>query len=59
MKKVFISVINFNGKKNTKECLSSIEESDLTGLELEIIVSDNASSEPFFQKDINLKKIYF
>lgn len=59
MKKVFVSIINFNGKKNTQECLTSIEDSDLTDLNLTVIVSDNASKEAFSEKDINLKNISF
>lgn len=59
MKKVFVSIINFNGKENTQECLTSIENSDLTDLKLTVIVSDNASREEFNQKDINLKNISF
>jgi GT2 family glycosyltransferase len=59
MKKVFVSIINFNGKKNTQECIASIEDSDLTDLNLTVIVSDNASKEEFNEKDINFKNIPF
>jgi len=59
MKKVFVSIINFNGKKNTQECIASIEDSDLTDLNLTVIVSDNASKEEFNEKDISFKNIPF
>lgn len=59
MKKVFVSVINFNGKKNTQECLTSLEQSSLGDLNVTVIVSDNASEETFSEKDINLKNISF
>jgi len=45
MKKVFISIINFNGKKNTLECLRSIDNLNMTGIDLNVVVIDNASKE--------------
>ncbi len=45
MKKVFISIINFNGKKNTLECLRSIDNLNMTGIELNVVLIDNASKE--------------
>lgn len=45
MKKVFISIINFNGKKNTLECLKSIDNLNMTGVDLNVVLIDNASKE--------------
>lgn len=45
MKKVFISVLNFNGNKNTIECLRSLEKIKTTGIDLVVLVLDNASKE--------------
>jgi len=62
MKKVFISVINFNGKKNTFECLKSIDNLNTTGIELNVVLIDNASKEKLdieenFLKNASLKII--
>ena len=51
MKKVFISIINFNGEKNTLECLRSIDNLNMTGIDLNVVVIDNASKEK-----LNLKE---
>jgi len=54
MIKIFISIINFNGRDNTLKCLNSIERSIRTELELNVIIIDNNSREKFF-----FKKDYF
>ena len=46
MKYIVISLINFNGKKNTLECLESLKILKKEDLKLTIIVIDNASAEP-------------
>ena len=45
MKSVFISILNFNGKKNTLECLDSLRNIDTKNFKLTIIVIDNASTD--------------
>jgi GT2 family glycosyltransferase len=55
MKKVFISLINFNGSKNTRECLESIDNLNLTGIDLNVIVIDNGSKEKLDLKEDFLK----
>lgn len=62
MKKVFISLINFNSKKETVECLQSLQQVKRTGFSLHVLVIDNASSEKFElqkeeYKDLNLEVI--
>lgn len=47
MKKIVISIINFNGKENTLACLSSLNAMDVDDLEVTVIVIDNNSKEPF------------
>lgn len=47
MMNVFISIINFNGRKNTLECLESLKNLDIRNFKLTIIVVDNASEEKF------------
>ena len=47
MAKVFISIINFNGRKNTLDCLNSIKKLAKKDFELETVVIDNASSQEF------------
>lgn len=46
MQKVFISTINYNTKKETLECLASIQKLNRTGIDLYVLVTDNGS-EPF------------
>ena len=43
--KVSIIILNWNRKKDTVECLESIENLQISGFELEIVVVDNASSD--------------
>ena len=62
MKKVFISIINFNGRKNTLECLKSIDNLNMTGVDLNVVLIDNASKEKLdleenFLKNVSLKII--
>lgn len=47
MKSVFISILNFNGRKNTIECLRSINKLSRNGLKINVVVVDNDSSERF------------
>ena len=67
MKKVFISIINFNGEKNTLECLKSIDNLNMKGMDLNVVVIDNASKEklhlklnflPFDQRLLFLQPFY-
>lgn len=61
MQKVFISILNFNGRKNTIDCLNSIAKIKKTSFELKVLVIDNGSEEELelpsiAQLDINLIK---
>lgn len=47
MKKIFISIINYNGAANTLECLRSLVNLSIKGFSLHVVVVDNASKEPF------------
>jgi len=47
MKHVVISLLNFNGKKNTLNCLKSLQNVRRDNFELTIVVVDNASKEEF------------
>ncbi|MCL5113770.1 MAG: glycosyltransferase family 2 protein [Patescibacteria group bacterium] len=55
MRKVFISILNFNGKKNTLECLKSIDNLNTDGIDLSVVVIDNGSKELLGLKDNLLK----
>jgi len=57
MKSVFISLLNFNGAKNTLECLESLKKINLGNFELTILVIDNASTEPLNLNDQTHGKI--
>src|SRR3990167_9972530 len=45
MKHVVISLLNFNGKKNTLECLGSLKNIKRDNFKLTIMVVDNASTD--------------
>lgn len=45
MKSVFVSLLNFNGEKNTLECLESLRKINFGDIDLTILVVDNASTE--------------
>ena len=45
MTKVFVIVLNFNGKKDTLECLGSLSELRITNYELHIVIVDNGSTD--------------
>lgn len=47
MKRIVISIINFNGKDNTLSCLSSLNEMDMHDMAVEVVVIDNNSKESF------------
>jgi hypothetical protein len=47
MPKVLISLIDFNGSKNTLLCLDSLDSVKAGGFELNVVVVDNASKEKF------------
>lgn len=50
MTKVFVTTISFNNNDTTIECLESLEKVEKEGLELYIVVVDNASREKFSAK---------
>lgn len=52
MKKVFISILNFNGKKNTLECIESLRKISISNVELTVLIIDNASTEELVLGDI-------
>lgn len=45
MKRVAIVILNWNGKKDTAECLTSLEKLQITNYQLQIIVVDNGSTD--------------
>lgn len=47
MQKVFVSIINFNGRENTLDCLDSIKKAEKNSFDLNVVVIDNGSSEKF------------
>lgn len=54
MKKVFISVIDFNGRENTLVCLNSLKKIKKEGLEVCTVLIDN-----FPAKALNIPREYF
>lgn len=44
---VFVSILNFNGKKDTIACLKSLEKINKESFDLKVLVIDNASKEKF------------
>jgi hypothetical protein len=47
MPKVLVSLVNFNGSKDTFSCLDSLDKVELGEFELSVVVVDNASRENF------------
>jgi hypothetical protein len=47
MPKVLVSIVNFNGDKDTLSCLDSLDKINVQNLKLCIVVVDNASRENF------------
>lgn len=45
MRKIFVVVLNWNGKEDTFACLESVENLETESLELETIVTDNGSTD--------------
>lgn len=56
MKKVVISIINYNGLENTNDCLESLSRLDSRDLDVEVVVIDNASTTPFTFKNKTVGK---
>ncbi len=61
MNKVFISLLTFNDNKSTTECLTSLNKLNKDGIDLNVLVIDNASDNPFTSdkdyENFNLKII--
>jgi hypothetical protein len=57
MKQIVISLLNFNGKENTFDCLKSLEDIKTDNLKLTIVVIDNASKEELVLKSGFVGKI--
>lgn len=56
MKKVVIVTITFNSEKETHACLASLEKLVTKGVEVEIVVVDNGSQNPYVLTDQEKKK---
>lgn len=57
MKSVFVSILNFNGRKNTLDCLESLKKINIDDFKLTIIVVDNNSAERLNLRDESFGKI--
>ncbi len=51
MKQIFISIIHFGERKNTIDCLTSLEHVSQKNLNLTVVVIDNAAKEQFSQDE--------
>jgi len=51
MVNVYISILNFNGKRNTYECIESLKKINTQSISLTILVIDNGSKEELGLKD--------
>lgn len=56
---VFVSILNFNGKKNTIDCLKSLEKIVKERFELRVLVTDNASKEKLNLPKLANLKVHF
>ena len=57
MKSVFVSVLNFNGRKNTLECVESLKKMDISDFKLTVLIIDNNSSEKLNLQNESVGKI--
>lgn len=57
MKNILISLVNYNGKKNTLECLDSIKNLKIDSFNPIVLVVDNMSNEKFNIKESYLPNI--
>lgn len=55
MKHVVVSLLNFNGKKNTLDCLESLKNVKRDNFKLTIVVVDNASTDGSQSAILNIK----
>ena len=58
MKNVFVSILNFNGNKNTIECVESLKKINISGFKLTILIIDNGSAEKLNLKNDSWGEIY-
>jgi len=56
LSKVFIIIVNWNGRLDTLECIESIKNNDY--LNYEVVIIDNGSKEKFQVTDSKIKVIY-
>jgi len=56
-KKIYISLLDYNGKKNTLECLRSLDKIDIAETQTSILVIDNASKDPILEEELQTKNI--
>lgn len=52
---IFVSIINYNGNKDTLSCLRHLEKVKVENFNLEVVVIDNGSKEPFEVKKDEFK----
>lgn len=52
---IFVSIINYNGNKDTLSCLKHLEKVKVENFNLEVVVIDNGSKEPFEAKKDEFK----
>jgi GT2 family glycosyltransferase len=55
MTKIFVTIINFNGQKDTLNCLDSLSKIEVLDFELNVIVVDNASADDSFRAISNFQ----
>ena len=61
MVNIFVSIINYNGLENTLNCLKSLDEAQVKGFKLGVVVVDNGSKDEFkeSEKYKNFKLVNF
>lgn len=57
MKKVFLLILNWNGWKMTLDCLKSLEPININGIDLEVVIVDNGSTDESIYKIKELTKL--
>ncbi len=57
MKKLYISILNYNGEKDTGACLKSLSACITDGIDLHVVVVDNHSLDGFSLREVDFPKL--
>lgn len=59
MKKVFVVIVNWNGKTDTYDCLTSLKKSRYRGIINSIVIDNNSSDDPIVELKKSFPDVHF